>query len=673
MCGIAGLAGDVIDVPQAVSRAAHAAAALHHRGPDGHGIWASPHRDVVLAHRRLAIQHLAPEGGCPMVLPDGPHALTFNGEIYNVAALRRELERHNQRCFTTGDTEVLLRACATWGVEATLPRLDGMFAFAFYDGVTRALWLARDRFGEKPLYYTRNGAELAFASEVRALRRLVDEPLDLDHEAIAHYLSRLTLPGDASIYRSISQVAPGGWLRLELGAPAAAAVRTGVYWDAQAAARAGRATPHTGTLDDATDELEATLTATVATRAVSDAPLGVLLSGGIDSTLMAAAMARSAGTVHTFTAAFSDAAYDESPFATRIAEQLGTEHQTLVLDEKQALAYIPTMAADLDEPFADSSFVGVRLLSTLCKQHATVVLSGDGGDELFAGYRRYFLAARAWRGLSLVPARGRTTLSAAIGRRSPADYDRVARLLSIGPGRMLDAHLGNHMHKIATTLTAASPAELYQRLTSPGVAAALAAAPPSARPFPTGLALAEQMMLADTVGYLPEDILTKVDRASMAASLECRAPFLSPELYRFAWSLPLSFKTRRGTGKLVLRNLLQRWLPPALWERPKTGFGVPIETWLRGPLRAWAEDLLGRQDLEAEGLLLAGAVQGLWQRHLSGRHNEHHALWAVLMYQAWRDTTTAGAASPDHADRSVPQSYVLLDDTARLVTVPRTR
>lgn len=645
MCGIAGFlsATSQREADALRARARAMADAIRHRGPDDDDIWIDAAPGVVLAHRRLSILDLSPAGHQPMQSACARYVVVYNGEIYNWAELRGELEAAGQAPAWCGhsDTEVLLAGIVAWGLEATLRRARGMFALALWDRAEKTLTLARDRIGEKPLYYGRVGDDFVFGSELKALRALPAARFDTDPGALALMLRYGYVPAPHSIYRGIFKLPPGTLLRVtadgRCGDPEP-------WWRFAAVAQEGAANRRALGDGEALDELEAVLGAAIGEQMVADVPLGALLSGGLDSSTVVALMqARSTRPVRTFTIGFAEGDYDEAAHAKAVARHLGTEHTELHVDPAQARDIIPRLPEIYDEPFADSSQIPTALVCALTRQHVTVCLSGDAGDELFAGYNRYFWATSLWRSLGGVPPGLRRALAGGLSAVPAGAWNGVFGALSpLLPARLRVSNPGDKLHKLAEVMGAASPEALYRELVSQwrgrlplrGVAEPLTLVADPGH-WPVLPSFAERMMAVDTLTYLPDDILVKVDRAAMAASLETRVPFLDARVIDFAWRLPFRQKVRDGQGKWLLRQLLYRHVPRELVERPKQGFGVPIEHWLRGPLREWAENLLSPAALAADGLLDPVAIRAMWQRHLSGR-NVQYALWNVLMYQAWR-------------------------------------
>ena len=630
MCGIAGILA-----PSAFPLEPNLAAmadALRHRGPDADGIWSDGEAGIGFAHRRLSILDLSPHGAQPMVSASGRFVLCYNGEIYNHAALRRDLEAGGTIAWRGhSDTEVLLEAIERWGVRATLEQCNGMFAFAAWDRRQRTLTLARDRLGEKPLYIGRVGGVLAFASELKALRRLPGWQETVDRQALAELLRFGFIPAPRSIQAGVFKL-PAASL-ITFGAEDAAsplalgdfAARAEKYWDLPTIAAAGAADPFAGDEAEAATQLEALLGDAVRLRMEADVPIGAMLSGGIDSSLVAALMQKaSPRPVRTFTIGFGDSRFDEARHARRVAAHLGTEHTELHLTPDRALEAIPRLPEVYDEPFADPSQLPTLLVCEMARRHVTVALSGDGGDELFFGYARYADALHTWRRIGGWPAGARR--AAAGGLRALGG--------AVGDG------LGFRLRRFGQRIDAADFDAYYANLLSLSLTPTAAEWPvglPVLPSIPPGLAdPAQRMMLADQLAYLPEDILTKTDRASMAASLELRVPLLDPRVVEFAWRLPAAQRWDGRRGKRLLRQLLYRLVPRDIVDRPKQGFEIPVDDWLRGPLRAWMQDLLDPSALRGAGLLDAGAVSGLVGEHLSGRGNNGYALWPVLVFEAWR-------------------------------------
>ncbi len=646
MCGITGFWDRTpARIEQSRSRLLSMTDALRHRGPDDSGEFLEEGTAVALGARRLAVVDLSAHGHQPMLSPDGRYVLAFNGEIYNFRSLRRDLESAGLRFSGSGDTEVVVAAVQHWGLPETLERCNGMFGLALWDRRRRQLHLARDRFGEKPLYYGWTGTAFLFGSELKALRAHPAFRGEVDRDVLALYFRHNCIPAPYSIYGSIAKLPAASFVTVDATTTPGTMPVPQAFWSLRATAEAGAGSRSDTSIDDATDELDATLGRAVATRMHADVALGAFLSGGIDSSLVVALMqAQHTATVKTFTIAFEDAGYDEAPQARAVAEHLGTEHHELLMTARDALDVIPKLPDIYDEPFADSSQIPTAVLARLTRAHVTVALSGDGGDELFGGYNRYAWAERFWRRVEPVPLGLRRAAATMLGAVPPRWWDGAFA----GAGRVLPAARGLRMpgtkvQKVAAVLPAADLHETYVILashtTDPARIVPGAVEPPtvlsSSGGWPVLSDPVEAMMYLDTMTYLPDDILTKVDRATMASSLEGRMPFLDPDVAALAWRLPPDRKMRAGTGKWLLRRLLHRYVPASLVERPKAGFGVPIGDWLRGPLRPWAEDLLDVRQLEDDGLVSVPVVRAMWAEHLSGRRDRQFDLWDVLMLQSW--------------------------------------
>jgi len=616
---------------------------LFHRGPDNGATWSDHDAQVHFGFRRLAIIDLSPMGAQPMASRTGRYMLVYNGEIYNAPALRAELAPSAGNWRGHSDTEVMLAAIEAWGLDKALERLIGMFAIALWDRQTRTLTLVRDRLGKKPLYWCLVGNTLLFGSELRALRCHPAFHGEFDRAAIALYLRHGCFPSPHTVYRDVRQLQPGHLLRLASdGEP-----RIAPYWRLADVVASGKARPFQGSDEDAVDMLGVVLGEAVKERMEADRPLGAFLSGGYDSSTVVALMQRAASRpVRTFSIGFNEVGYDEAGHARAVAAHLGTDHTELYVTPAEAQAVIPKLPDIYDEPFADSSQIPTYLVSQMAGKHVTVALSGDGGDEVFAGYNRYALGARFACAAGYIPRPLRAAAAAGIRMVPATAWDEATALL---PGRIRPARIGDRLHKFADVAALDGDgfylrlvsqwnevAELMPDVTEPTTAArdpAIAAAMPD---------FTERMMVRDTLSYLPDDILTKVDRASMAVGLEARAPLLDTRVLAFAWSLPLSMKLRGKQKKWLLRQLLYRHVPKELVERPKMGFGVPIDSWLRGPLRDWAEGLLSERHLRATGVFVPGPVRLRWKEHLSGRRNWQYALWPVLMFEAWAERYPGG-------------------------------
>ncbi len=615
---------------------------LRQRGPDDSGAWVEAERGIALGFRRLAILDLSPSGHQPMQSADGRYVIVFNGEIYNFGQLREELIRQGATFRGTSDTEVMLAGFSAWGLIETVKRLNGMFAFALWDRQERTLHLVRDRLGIKPLYYGWQGNTLLFGSELKALRAHPAFQADVNRDALTLFLRYNDVPAPLSIYAGIFKLLPACILTIRPHTHPEDCAPT-PYWSAREAVERGLADPFPGDEHEAIEQLGAHLRRSVGLRMIADVPLGALLSGGIDSsTIVALMQAQSQRPVKTFSIGFHESGFDEAAHAKAVARYLGTEHTELYVTPEETRAVIPLLPTLYDEPFSDSSQIPMFLVSQLARQHVTVSLSGDGGDELFGGYNRYFWAPRLWKRMGWMPAFVRKGAAGLIQGVRPQAWARGIQ----ATGRLLRGmrevpNAGDKAHRLAESLRAENPAALYIDLVSHWKEPTKLVLN-GREPIPTLTDLpgtyAERMMYQDLVTYLPDDILTKVDRASMGVSLEARAPFLDDhKTVELAWQLPLNMKLRGGQGKWILRQVLYRYVPPEMVERPKMGFGVPLDCWLRGPLREWAEALLDEGRLRREGFFDPAPIRSTWREHLSGQFNRQYLLWDVLMFQAWRE------------------------------------
>ncbi|MCD4673162.1 MAG: asparagine synthase (glutamine-hydrolyzing) [Anaerolineaceae bacterium] len=644
MCGITGFwdprrGSDGAALHDTVHRMA---LTISHRGPDDHGAWTDAETGLALGFRRLSIVDLSPTGHQPMSSTDGRYVIVFNGEVYNFLELRAELTALGHSFRGTSDTEVMLAAICQWGLTAAVKRFNGMFAFALWDRAERHLHLVRDRLGIKPLYYGWSGGVFLFGSELKPLRAHPAFQAGIDRDVLSLFLRFAYVSAPFSIYQGIHKQPPGTILTLTADhLHEEAHIET--YWSARQVAEDGVRQGYTGSEEEARQELDALLRDGIQKRMLADVPLGAFLSGGVDSSTVVALMqAQSSQPVKTFSIGFHEAGYDEAQYARQVAAHLGTEHTELYLSPRAMLDVVPHLPRLYDEPFADASQIPTYLVSQLARRHVTVSLSGDGGDELFAGYNRYTWTDRIWNRVGGLPPFGRRTLRGLLSILPPEGWQTLARRL--GPLAPRQPLLADKVQKLGDVLGVDSPQEVYRQLVSqwkqPEQVVLRTHEPLTLLNDPSAWAnvpdFAHWMMFMDLVTYLPDDILVKVDRASMGVSLEGRVPLLDDHrVVEFAWRLPMSYKLRGGQSKWLLRQVLYQYVPPALIERPKMGFAIPIDAWLREPLRDWAESYLAEDRLRREGFFDPAPIRRKWDEHLNGRRNWQYPLWAVLMFQTW--------------------------------------
>lgn len=641
MCGFAGFYGAPSSFSEFIpSFLENMGDAIRHRGPDDQGIWQDKSLSAGLVHRRLSVLDLSPNGHQPMQSPSRRYVIAYNGEIYNHKLLRSELSLHGIAFRGHSDTEVLLAAFDVWGFKQTLKRCNGMFALALWDADTKKFYLARDRLGEKPLYFSRMGETILFSSELKALHAWPGFTGRVDPNALNLFLRLGYVPGELSIFQDTKKVPPGAYVILD-GASVSEPIR---YWDTQETINQSSSNIFVGDEKDALNELDLLLRDAVKIRMEADVPLGVFLSGGVDSTLVASLMqTQSDLQVNSFTIGFHESNLNEAEKAKAVAGHLGTNHSELYLNPSDLLDVVPMLADLYDEPFADESQIPTYLISRMARKHVTVALSGDGGDEIFGGYNRYIYGRSLWRKISLLPHSIRTPL-AKLSERGGSSINRY--LLSVVNAILKINLTTEQFEKAMQVIGARDDSDVYCRLISKwlesplskDVSSKLSLSKGECGNFLTGCGLtdiSEMMMAVDLVSYLPDDILVKLDRASMGASLEGRIPLLDYRVVEFGWRLPLEMKIRGGDGKWLLRQLLYRYVPQELVDRPKMGFSVPLADWLRGPLKDWAQDLLSERKLKCHGLLDVLNVRRTWQEHLSAKWDHSHKLWNILMFQAW--------------------------------------
>lgn len=650
MCGLTGFwKANNFSVDSAKAIAEKMADRLTHRGPDDAGVWIDENCGITLAHRRLSILDLSPAGHQPMVSSSGRYVIVFNGEIYNHLEMRQELGNIPWRGHS--DTETLLAGFEAWGIEKTLKRTVGMFTIALWDCKEKTLTLARDRIGEKPLYYGFQKGAFIFASELKALKAHPDFIGEIDRDVICLYLRYGYIPAPYSIYKGIYKLLPGNYIQFPVshGLDVLHSAKPIAYWSLAEVTAKGIAHPFTGDDAEAIVALDKQLRESIGLQMIADVPLGVFLSGGVDSSTVVALMqAESSRPVKTFSIGFNEASYNEAGYAKAVARHLGTDHTEHYVSSIEAMQVIPRLGVIYDEPFADSSQIPTFLVSQMARKHVTVSLSGDAGDELFCGYNRYALVD-IWSKITGVPFGARKMAGHLIKKPAQSTWEDIFRY--VNKFFTLPSNMGEKIEKFSTSLENVNPiGGLYYSLVS-GIAnpdqVLINAHEPGTWLTEKGVKLKFpnlklQMMYLDGMTYLPDDILVKVDRAAMFNSLETRVPFLDHRIIDLAWSLPLSMKMRNGRAKWILRQLLHKYVPQELIERPKMGFSIPVGEWMRGPLRGWVEALLDEYRLRQEGFFDVGFIRLRWQEHLCGKRDWQYFLWAVLMFQAWLEEQRVG-------------------------------
>lgn len=622
--------------------------ALHHRGPDDEGSWQDDTLGLVLGHRRLAIQDLSPAGAQPMHSTCGRYVLVFNGEVYNHLQLRQRLAQEGVTVDWRGhsDTETILACFVTWGIEQTLKSMVGMFAVVLWDRSHKVLTLARDRMGEKPLYWGWQDSNLYFSSELKGIKAHPEFKANINRDSIALLLRHNCIPAPHSIYQGIQKLHAGHWLQLSLvDLENAKKAQPQAYWCLNDIVESGLSAPFTGSPKQAVDVLESTLMSSINSQMLSDVPLGAFLSGGIDSSTVVALMqVQSSRPVKTFTIGFDDEGYNEAKHAMAVAKHIGTEHTELYVRPEEVQSVIPKLPSIYCEPFADSSQIPTFLVSQLARQKVTVALSGDGGDELFGGYNRYLMAQQVLNNNRKLPRPIRKMIASGLVALSPSHWDALFNTLApVIPKNLHIRTPGDKAHKLAGVLEIDNERECYHRLTShwqnPTSIVIGAKEPPTLitdlNSWPQTDSFQHAMMAMDAQTYMTNDILVKVDRAAMASSLETRVPMLDHRIVELAWRMPLNYKIRNGEGKWLLKKVLFRHVPKTLIERPKMGFGIPLHDWLRHSLRDWAEALLDESLLKQQGYFHSAPIRKMWEEHLSGVRNHQANLWSILMFQAW--------------------------------------
>lgn len=640
MCGVAGFMASGFSEENSNRILSKMGAKIIHRGPDAGGVWFNANDGVGFSHRRLSIVDLSIAGAQPMFSYDKRYIIAFNGEIYNHIGIRKQLERTETSPVWKGhsDTETLLAGIDAWGLEATLQQCIGMFAIALWDNQTKTLSLVRDRMGEKPMYYGWQNSSFLFGSELKALKAHPEFRGEIDRDALCLYMRYSYVPAPSSIYVGIKKLTPGCILTVSQQHPEPIIKP---YWSLKDVVSTGKSHPFEGTPENAVKELDSLLSDAVSKQLMSDVPLGAFLSGGIDSsTIVALMQAQTSQPIQTFSIGFEESLFNEAEHAKAVAKHIGTDHTELYVTAADSMAVIPLLPELYDEPFADPSQIPTYLVSKLSRKHVTVSLSGDAGDELFAGYNRYSFTSNVWNKLSVIPNPIREQIANAIQLVSPNGWNKMAGTFDkVIPQFSRWNNIGDKLHKGARIMSSNSVSDLYSGIVShwdePENIVIKGKEPRNTEENIAGLNDIERMMALDILTYLPDDILCKVDRAAMGVSLETRVPFLDHRIVEYAWRLPLKYKLRDGQTKWVLRQVLDKYVPKELIDRPKMGFGVPIDSWLRGPLREWAEDLLNETKLVEEGYFNPGPIRKKWNEHLSGERNWQYQIWTILMFQAW--------------------------------------
>ena len=648
MCGITGFVNrsGTYSQNELTNIVAHMADRLIHRGPDDSGTWVDENSGVALGFRRLSIVDLLPTGHQPMLSADGRFVIVYNGEIYNFLELKTELSGMGVSFKGTSDTEVMLASICQWGLAEAVKKFNGMFAFAVWDRQEKCLSLVRDRIGIKPLYYGWMGTTFLFGSELKALAAHPNFRAIINRDAVASFLRFGYIPTPLSIYKDIHKLEPGTIMNIAIS-DAPGANRKLRYYSTRGAVEASLQSPFQGDEQEAAAELDFLIRRSVRERMIADVPLGAFLSGGVDSsTIVALMQTQSTQPVKTFTIGFREKDFNEAEYANAVACHLKTDHTELYVDADKAMDVIPRLPTLYDEPFADSSQIPTFLVAELTRRSVTVSLSGDGGDELFAGYNRYFWARKIWGSISWLSVRNRQRASQFVQGLLQQDW-LVNSIGQVLPARFRQPNLSDKIKKIAEIITIENRQQLYRSLVShwkDPQSLVLSGIEPETiltdqSQWPSGMDFTKLMMYLDLVTYLPDDILVKLDRASMGVSLEARVPFLDDQrIIEFAWRLPLSMKIRGNQGKQILRRVLYQYVPKNLIERPKMGFGLPIGTWLRGPLRDWAEGFLDENRLVMEGFFNPKPIRQKWDEHLAKKNNWQYYLWDILMFQAWLET-----------------------------------